>query len=142
MTARRLDDLVAHQFIQRFKLEVYALIKRTPALRTEFRYVSQIREAAANAASDVSEGFKRGRPAEFATFLRYSLSSLSEARTRLLDGIDREYFTAEQARDALLWADRSDDVISELRRNQVRMAKKWKEEDRRRKRRRGNPDKG
>ena len=139
MTVRRLEDLIAHQFIQRFKQETYALIKRTPALLTEFRYVSQIREAAGNAASDVSEGFKRGRPAEFASFLRYSLSSLAEAKTRLLDGIDRESFTAEQANEALLWADRSNDVISELRRNQVRMAKKWKEQDRKRQRRR-RPD--
>ena len=133
MTVERIDDLVAHQFIQNFKVEVYALIKRTPALRTRFQYVDQLQDAAADAASDVSEGFERRRPAEFANFLRYALSSLAEARTRLLDGIDREYFTVAEAHDALLWAQRSKDVMPELRRNQVRMAKKWKAEDRARK---------
>lgn len=90
----RLEDVVAHQFAEEFKLEVYGLIDASPGARGDFKFRNQLRDAASGISAAVAEGFGRQHPPEFVTFLRYALASLAEAKTHLKDGIDRGYFAA------------------------------------------------
>ena len=104
--ARTLEDLVAYQFAEEFKLEIYSLINASPGARKDFDFRDQLRDAAAGVASTTSEGFGRGNAGEFATFLRYSLASLKEAVTHLHDGVHRGHFSELELRTALVWAQR------------------------------------
>ena len=93
MAVYQVEDFAAYDFAVRFKLEVYRLINGSRGASMNFKYRGQLEEAASGIEGAMSEGFGRRRPREFALYLRYSLGSLNEARTRLRDGIDRGYFT-------------------------------------------------
>jgi hypothetical protein len=43
--ARTLEDLVAYQFAEEFKLEVYALISASPGARKDLDFRDQLRRA-------------------------------------------------------------------------------------------------
>ena len=92
MAARRVEDLIAYQFAEEFKLTVYDVINNSSSAQRSFKYREQLEDAAAGIERTVAEGFGRRQPAEFVQFLRYSLGSLAEARTCLRDGIHRQYF--------------------------------------------------
>ena len=83
---------------------------------TYFR--DQLREAASGISANVAEGFERNNPPEFVNFLRYSLASLAEARTRLKDGVQRGYFAEADCRLAFTWARRCRPVLLNLLRSQ------------------------
>jgi len=121
MGFRRLEDIVAHQFAEEFKLEVYELVRASPEARRDFKFRDQLQEAASGIGVCVAEGFARNNPAEFVTFLRYSLASLSEAKTRLKDGIDRGYFAGADCRLAFTWATRCRPVLLNLLASQRRL---------------------
>jgi four helix bundle protein len=77
----------------------------TGAVTSNRRFCDQIRDAAEDAASDVAEGFARFYPREFARFLDFALSSLSEVRTRAEHGHSRGYFSDEVVADLVRrWA--------------------------------------
>jgi four helix bundle protein len=122
--ARTLEDLIAYQFAEEFKLEVYALVKASPGARRDFDFTDQLRRAAAGVASTTSEGFGRGNAGEFAQFLRYSLASLREAVTHLKDGIDRGHFIEPDCRTALVWAQRCRRATLNLYHTQCALAAK------------------
>jgi len=122
MGARTLEDLVAYQFAEEFKLEVYALIEASPGARRDFEFRDQLRSAAAGISSTTSEGFGRRKAGEFALFLRYSLGSLRESKTHLQDGVDRGYFRHADCRMALTWAERCHQATLNLYRTQRRLA--------------------
>jgi four helix bundle protein len=82
------EDFAAYDFAVRFKLEVYRLIRESPGASKNMKYREQLADAVSGIEGAMSEGFGRGRPKEFALYLRYSLGSLNEAKTRLQDGID------------------------------------------------------
>jgi four helix bundle protein len=93
MGVYQVEDFAAYDFAVRFKQEVYRLINGSREASRNLKYRGQLEEAASGIEGAMSEGFGRRRPREFALYLRYSLGSLNEARTRLRDGIDRGYFT-------------------------------------------------
>ena len=134
----RLEDIVAHQFAEEFKLEVYSLINASPGARRDFKFNDQLRGAASGIAPAVAEGFGRGKASEFVTFLRYALASLAEARTHLKDGIDRGHFTEAECRLAFTWARRCRPVLRNLLASQQKLAAADQAEKARR-RRRGSP---
>ncbi len=101
MGAKRLDDLRAWQAAHRFKLEVYGLVRRSMAACEDYRFKSQLYEAAASGESNVAEGFHRFVAGEFAHFLGFARASIGEAQVRLQDGVDRGYFTDAEAADCL-----------------------------------------
>jgi four helix bundle protein len=74
------------------KCEVFAFTAKGPASR-DFKYRDQIRDSAAAVPRDISEGFGRFRPRDFARFLEYARASLMETQTSLIDGRDRSYLT-------------------------------------------------
>src|SRR5947207_15358669 len=96
MGVRKLEDLRAFQTARAFKLEVYRLIKKSHRAWTNYKFQSQLRDAAASGEANVAEGFRRWRAAEFAHFLAYAIASMEEALRRVQDGIDRDYFEVQE----------------------------------------------
>jgi hypothetical protein len=56
----RLEDIVAHQFAEEFKLEVYTLINASPGARRDFKFNDQLRRAASGIGPAIAEGFGHG----------------------------------------------------------------------------------
>jgi four helix bundle protein len=92
MSVRNFEDLVCWQLSYELKCEVFAFTATDPASR-DFKYRDQVRDSSAAAPRDISEGFGRFRPREFARFLEFARGSLMETRTSLVDGRDRGYLT-------------------------------------------------
>jgi four helix bundle protein len=92
MTAETFRDLRAWQTTYAFKLAVYRLIDSGPISQDE-RLSTQLREAAASAASHVCEGFGRFDPVDFARFVKMGRASLMECRNHLQDAVDRGHIT-------------------------------------------------
>ena len=100
MGVSKLEDLVAWQTGQAFKLEVYRLLKESAGARADPEFTSQLRRASASVPMNIGEGFYRYRPREFARFLSIALGSLGEATLWLQDGIDRGHFTPDSCQEA------------------------------------------
>jgi len=94
MGARNFRDLVAWQLAYELKCEVLAFTATGPVSR-DFKYRDQIRDSSASAPANISEGFGRFRPRDFARFLEYARASLMETQNHLLDGRDRGYLDAQ-----------------------------------------------
>jgi four helix bundle protein len=82
MSARKLRELDTWCLCDELMRKISAATPAGPASR-DFRFRDQINDAAADAASDVAEGFARFYPGEFARFLDYAISSLEEVRIRV-----------------------------------------------------------
>ena len=108
MGAKNLNELRAYQKAHAFKLEVYRLVDDSPEAKRDWKFRSQLMEAAASNEMNVREGFRRFRAAEMAHFLSFALSSLAEALGWIEDGIDRRYFRREDCAHALVLGDASD----------------------------------
>jgi len=89
---REFRDLVAWQLSYQLKCEVFAFTAIGLASR-DFKYRDQIRDASASAPRNISEGFGRFRPLEFARFLEFARASLMETQNHLIDGRDRGYIS-------------------------------------------------
>ena len=116
MGVKTVEDLLAFQLAVEFKLEVYRLVRGCPQA-IDYKYQSQLFDAASGVEANLAEGFKRNVPGEFFQFVRYAAASLAEARTRLGDGIHREYFSQEDCRAALSLGKRSADAVAALQRS-------------------------
>lgn len=112
--ARTVRELAVWQLAEELRLLVIAATKRGAGAR-DVRFCNQIRNAAVDAVSDISEGFARYRPREFANFLSYALSSLAEVQTRTRDGHTRHYFDDETAARLLRLGARAEAAARALR---------------------------
>src|SRR5436305_1898571 len=90
MGARRFDDLIAWRLANELKESVIAFIAKQPACRDRDS-CDQIRKSASSAPANVSEGFGRYYPREFARFLRIAIGSLQETLNHLEDAHKRGY---------------------------------------------------
>jgi four helix bundle protein len=90
MAARDFQDLLAWQLSYELKCEVVAFTGTGRAAK-DFKYCDQIRASSASAPSNISEGFGRFRPGDFARFLEFARGSLMETQNHLIDGRDRGY---------------------------------------------------
>ena len=95
MGISRLDDLIAWQLARTFKLEVYRLLRNSPAVVADPKFQNQLRNAAASVSINIGEGFYRFGAREFRRFLTIALASLGEATLWLQDGVDRGYFVTD-----------------------------------------------
>ena len=111
---KNLDELRAYHCARAFKLEVYRLIKDSREARSDWKFRSQLMEAAASNEMNVREGFKRFLAGEMSQFLSFALASLAEALGWLQDGIDRDYFRSEDCAFALELGDKSDKTTTAL----------------------------
>jgi len=108
MTAKTFRDLRAWQTAYAFKLRIYELIESGP-LSNDETLRKQLRESAASAVSQISEGFGRFDPVDFARFVKMARASLVECQNHLQDAVDRGHITNDVrheyeklAKDALL----------------------------------------
>ncbi len=106
MVAKRYEELEAWQLADELKREVYALIKSGAASK-DFGFCDQIRDSAASNTKNIAEGFGRFRPAEFARFMEFAVSSAMETKDSLKDGVDRGYFAPQRVVNAVRLAERS-----------------------------------
>ena len=88
MGVKKLEELTAWRVAREFKLEVYRVVRSSPAANGDLRLRSQLLEAVASVESNVAEGFERYSAGEFARFLSFSRASAREALVRLQDGVD------------------------------------------------------
>jgi four helix bundle protein len=105
MGFKTLQELNAYRVARAFKIEVYRLVKSRPPAYDDYRFRSQLFEAAASVEMNIAEGFRRYSAGDFSHFLRISRASLEEATGWLQDGIDRGYFTKADCQKALELAD-------------------------------------
>ena len=102
MGVKRLEDLVAFKLAVEFKLAVYSLVRDHRNAYLDFRWRSQLFEAAADVESDIAEGWRRFRKRELCQFFRYALASLEEAKRRLIDGVHRGHYSQSSAEPVLV----------------------------------------
>jgi four helix bundle protein len=115
MVVDKFEDLDAWQVADELRIEVYALTATGPASQ-DFKFCSQIRDAASSVTRNISEGFGRFYPGDFAHFMDFSIGSVMEIQDALRDGVARNHFTAAQVHKAQSLAVRSLQVSKGLKR--------------------------
>jgi four helix bundle protein len=106
MVARRYEELVAWQLANELKQKVYALIDRSAA-RRDRSFCDQAMDAAASAPRNLAQGFGCYRHPDFARYARIAKSSLIETHNHLGDGVDRHYWSSQDAAVLQALADRA-----------------------------------
>lgn len=119
MPINHYSELEAFQLAHDFKLEVYRVVNSSEQ-PVDFKYRSQVFDAAAGIESNIAEGFTRKMPGESAQFYRYALAGLAESCTRLRDGVDRGHFSNEACAKALQTGKRCADVTEGLKKSAER----------------------
>jgi four helix bundle protein len=79
----------------------------------DFRFRDQIRDAVSSACRNTSEGFYKYRHSEFKRYLNIARGSLGETLDAIEDGLQRNYFSEETAREMTNPCDRA--MIAHLR---------------------------
>jgi four helix bundle protein len=145
MIAKKFRELRAWQATYAFKLKIYDLIEAGPLSEDE-SLKKQLREGAASAPSQISEGFGRFDPVDFARFVKMARASIIECQNHLQDAVDRQHITehvrAEHdklAREALMEIGGLLDYLHspEAKRNAERIRQKRGERRQRRKSKNG-----
>ena len=113
MGVKHYRDLDAWRLADEIRQKVIAICSNSPASR-DFKYFTQLRDAAAST-PNVAEGFARRSPRDFARFLSIAKGSVLETQDRIRDGVQRKYFTEEQAIELMVLTARCDRVITRLR---------------------------
>jgi four helix bundle protein len=114
MGAQRLQELDVWRLCEEIRVLVVAGTESVAA-RKDFKFCDQILDASEDAVSDISEGFARFRPREFAQFLGYAIASNAEVLERTRFAHDRKYFTAETAAQIVLLCTRADRALRSFR---------------------------
>jgi four helix bundle protein len=110
MGASNFEELRAWQLARAFKLGIYELIACRP-LASDLRLCEQLREAAASAPSNISEGFGRFDPPDFARLVKIAKASILECQNHLIDAVDRGHITDAVRQQH---ADRAQEVLREV----------------------------
>jgi four helix bundle protein len=110
---RSFTDLDAWRLSNELKLGVYALLRSSES-RHDVEFRRQLRNAAASAPRNIAEGFGRYHPREFSQYLRVANGSLMETSNHLGDGIDRGYFSHDQAAPLHALARRASAAVTRL----------------------------
>ena len=92
MGLRRYEDFIAWQLSRELERRVFEFTATVPALK-DVDYCRQVRLSSASAARNLSEGFGRFLPADFARFARITIGSLHETRDHLDAGLERGYLS-------------------------------------------------
>ena len=104
MSFRSIEDIRAWRLAWRFKKAIYALTDEG-SLRRDVRLATQLREAAASAPSNLTEGYGRFDPADFARLVKIARGSLLECKNHLVDAVDRGHITEDTRRAHSTMAD-------------------------------------
>jgi four helix bundle protein len=98
--AHRFEELACWQLSVDLRDRVFRLIDDERVRKNEDFY-NQTSSAAASAPRNLSEGFSRFKPRQFAYLTRVALASLAETRNQLLEGIEHGYWRIDQVRELL-----------------------------------------
>ena len=91
----RFQDLVAWQLAFELKRTIDAICSR-PAVRGDFKFHSQLTDAAASGPRNIAEGFGRYFHPDFARFARIARASQIEVMNHLIDARTRGYIDAKE----------------------------------------------
>ena len=114
------QDLIAWQLAEQLKLEAFSLLRLSARASDDFRFATQLREAARGPAKHITEGFARFSPRSFMLYLDYAPGSIAETEEHLKDGIELGYFTAQACDTAFRRARRCTTASSRLKQSQTR----------------------
>ena len=107
------EDIQAWQKARELTSLVYSFSSHGSFAR-DFALVDQIRRAAISVMSNIAEGFERGRPTEFAQFLRIAKGSAGEVRAQLYIALDQGYIDKVGFERALGLTDETSRMIATL----------------------------
>jgi four helix bundle protein len=93
-TAQKFEELEAYQLSKELRDTIFKLTEAGPAL-TNLKFRDQIRRSSSSAPANMSEGFGRFKPREFAHFARVARASLLQTRNHFEDGRTKNYFSEE-----------------------------------------------
>lgn len=96
----RFTDLECHKLAVMLRREVVRLTAREP-VRKDFRFVSQIRDAARGGPRNIAEGFSRFNPAEILQYISWAQASLDEVQDQVIDGKESGYFNSQETENLL-----------------------------------------
>ena len=91
----RFEDLVAWKLAHELKLLAYRLCER-PRVARDYKFHTQLQDAAASAPRNSAEGFARVTHPDFARFVRIARASESEVLNHFRDAVDRGYLAADE----------------------------------------------
>ena len=112
-------ELIAWQLGDKLETEVIRIVDGSRTCR-DLRYQGQIFDAASGVPSNISEGFLRYSPAEFARFLDFALSCIGEVETKLHHGIKRKFFAGSECGYAFELCRRCSTATARLKQSQQR----------------------
>ena len=92
MVIKRIGDFIAWQRARELERRVFAFTARLPASR-DFKFCDDIRRSSASAPRNMSEGFGRFWPGEFAHKLHIALGELRETQDHLEKALEQNYIT-------------------------------------------------
>ena len=86
-------------------------------VKRDFRFCSQVRDAAASAPRNIAEGFGRRTHADFAHVLDVARASLGECQNHLQDAVDRSYLSPDEFNSLNALAERACGAVAGLQRH-------------------------
>lgn len=90
--AQKYEDLDVYQLSRELRDAIFTLTEAGPTLKN-LKFRDQIRQSSSSTPANISEGFGRFRPKEFAHFLRIARASVLETRNHIEDGHTKKYFS-------------------------------------------------
>src|SRR6476659_3260286 len=94
-SAKHYKELRCHQLAVEIRREVLKVTKKDVVQR-DFKFVSQIRDAARGAPRNIAEGFSRFAPTAILPFVSYAKAT-DETANHVVDGLESGYFTDQEA---------------------------------------------
>ena len=122
VVAGKYQELSAWKVADLFRRLVFRMVLGSPGAKTDFRFRTQLLEAARSVPANLAEGFRRNSPGDFARFIDYSLGSLAEAEERLTDGLLLGYFSETDHDAAFVLAKRTLTASVRLKHSQLKYA--------------------
>jgi four helix bundle protein len=90
-TIKSFEEIEIWKDARRLYKKILELIKRKEVSK-DFRFKSNIKEAAGSVMDNIAEGFERDSRLEFVNALSYSKRSTGEVRSQLFRGFDNSYW--------------------------------------------------
>src|SRR5688500_2171601 len=88
-------EIAAWQHARALKLQVDVLLRK-PEIAADFRFRSQVSDAARSGPRNIAEGFARFSNKEFARFVRIAKASEYEVVNHLIDAYDQRLITEDE----------------------------------------------
>lgn len=94
-TIKQFEDLEIWQKARGLYQKIIVITKKEIVFKN-FRFCSQIKEAAGSVMDNIAEGFERDSRLEFINFLSIAKGSCGEVQSQLYRALDEEYISIEE----------------------------------------------